>query len=173
MLTWFPREMPPAPPAESPTTKSRDMQNEGSIPVPLNPQPSLSQSVPNGPPAEEAEEILRQQLVEVLNNLQEAQKKKDISLYMKSFVSSFPGLEKKRRKALAIWKVYDYNALQYDLENVTSVDSNTAMALVRWNLETRKRANQIDEKFTQSYKVWFTRTKEGWCIKDLEELSSP
>jgi hypothetical protein len=118
-------------------------------------------------------ENLHRELTEVLNNLQEAQKTEDISLYIKSYSGSFPNLEEKRNKTMAIWKIYDYIALQYSLENVTSLDAKTAVAQVSWNLETLNQANQKNMKFIQTYKVWFSREDEGWRIKNLEELSRP
>ena len=173
MLAWFHRETPLAPPSISPMTKSGGIPDRDSSPMPLNPLPSLPKSTTAGPPADGSKEILYQHLTEVLSNLQEALMKKDISLYMKYFADSFPSRESKRLKALMAWKIYDYTALQYRLERVNPLDRNTVVAQVRGNIETRNQANQVNEKFTKSYKVWFSRTDEGWRIKNLEESPSP
>ncbi len=176
VLAWFFRETPPAPSSDLLMSRSRGIPNGGPgqpSPIQAEPPASLPKAAPASPPAGGSQEILRQQLAEVLNNLQEAQRKKDISVYMKSFSGSFPSLEKKRNKTLAIWKIYDYTALQYSFENLTPLDAKTVVAQVNWNMETRNRANQKNEKFNQTYKVWFSREDEGWRIKNVEELPKP
>jgi len=173
IFAWLLGETPIVPPSESTMARLRGIPSGGSSPIPSNPLLSMPKATSAEPSVEESKEILRQHLSEVLNNLQKAQMKKDISLYMKSFSDSFPSMEDKRRKVLAIWKIYDYTVLQYDLEKITPLDTKNALAQVRWTLETRKRTNQVNEKFTQSYKVWFSWTDEGWRIKNLEELPRP
>jgi hypothetical protein len=176
VLTWFFRETLPAPFSDLLTSRSRGIPNVGSgqsSPIQAEPPSSLPKSAPANPQSGISQEILRQQVAEVLNNLQEAQREKDIAVYMKSYSGSFPSLGNKRSKTLAVWKIYDYISLQYSLENVTLLDAKTAVAQVSWNMETRNRANQKNEKFIQTYKVWFSLEDEGWRIKNLEELPKP
>ena len=176
VLVWFFRETPPAPSSDLLMSRSTAIPNAGpeqSGPIQAEPPSPLPKSVPASPQGGSSPESLPQQLAEVLNNLQEAQREKDISVYMKSYSGSFPSLEKKRNQTLAIWKIYDYTSLQYSLENVTPLDAKNAVAQVGWNGETHNRVNQKNEKFIQTYKVWFSREDEGWRIKTLKELPKP
>jgi hypothetical protein len=176
VLAWFFRETPPAPSSDSLISQSIKIPNGSpgkSSTIQTEPPLNLPQAAPAISQAEMSPEILHQELTEVLNNLQKAQKTEDISLYIKSYSGSFPNLEEKRNKTMAIWKIYDYIALQYSLENVTLLDAKTAVAQVSWNLETLNQANQKNKKFIQTYKVWFSREDEGWRIKNLEELLRP
>jgi hypothetical protein len=117
--------------------------------------------------------VLRQQLTKVLNNLQEAQLKKDIAQYLQSYLSSFPDLETKRQKTLSAWKVYDYTALHYDLKDIAFLDNNTSVAQVSWNIKVHNKVNQKNETFTRVYKVWFAREGNSWRVKNLEEIPPP
>lgn len=116
---------------------------------------------------------LQTQAAAVLNNLRAAQLEKDIAKFLKSYASTFPGLDKKQQKTLAIWKKYDYLALHYDMRDFAVLDPKTLTALVRWDLETRNRANQAKEKSTLTYKVWFSQEGGGWWIKQLDLVHNP
>jgi hypothetical protein len=110
---------------------------------------------------------LQTQAAAVLNNLRAAQLEKDMAKFLKSYASTFPGLDKKQQKTLAIWKKYDYLALHYEMRDFSVLDPKTLTALVRWSFETRNRANQEKEKSTLAYKVWFSQEGGGWRIKQL------
>jgi hypothetical protein len=116
---------------------------------------------------------LQSQAAAVLNNLRAAQLEKDMAKFLKSYASTFPGLDKKQQKTLAIWKNYDYLALNYEMRDFSVLDPNTLTGLVRWSLETRNRANQEKEKSTLTYKVWFSQEGGGWRIKQLDPVHNP
>ncbi|MHB9074730.1 MAG: zinc ribbon domain-containing protein [Desulfobaccales bacterium] len=116
---------------------------------------------------------LQTQAAAVLNNLRAAQLEKDMAKFLKSYASTFPGLDKKQQKTLAIWKKYDYLALHYEMRDFSVVDPKTLTALVRWSLATMNRANQEKEKSTLTYKVWFSQEGGGWRIKQLDPVHNP
>jgi hypothetical protein len=116
---------------------------------------------------------LQTQAAAVLNNLRAAQMEKDIAKFLKSYASTFPGLDKKQQKTLAIWKKYDYLALHYDMRDFSILDPKTLTALVRWDLETMNRANREKEKSTLTYRVWFSQESGGWRIKHLDPVHNP
>jgi predicted RNA-binding Zn-ribbon protein involved in translation (DUF1610 family) len=167
---------PPPPPA-TPTysavlkpTQPADLVNRTSPVAPLlQPENKVPAKIP--PVADQA--ALQTQAAAVLNNLRAAQLEKDISKFLKSYASSFPGLDKKQQKTLAIWKKYDYLALHYDMRDFAVLDPKTLTTLVRWSLETRNLANQEKEKSTLTYKVWFSQEGGGWRIKQLEPVRNP
>jgi len=116
---------------------------------------------------------LQTQAAAVLNNLRAAQLEKDISKFQKSYTSTFPGLDKKQQKTLAIWKKYDYLALHYEMRDFSVLDPNTLTALVRWSFETMNLSNREKEKSTLAYKVWFSQEGGGWRIKQLDPVHNP
>jgi hypothetical protein len=137
------------------------------------PLPPLEGKAPAQIAAAADRSALQTQAAAVLNNLRAAQMEKDIAKFLKSYASTFPGLDKKQQKTLAIWKKYDYLALHYDMRDFSILDPKTLTALVRWDLETRNRANQAKENSTLTYKVWFSQEGGGWRIKHLDPVHNP
>lgn len=112
--------------------------------------------------------VLKNQLTEVLGQLRDAQLKKDITQYSQAFALNFPDLEKRRQKALAVWKIYDYSGLEFQLEEVKLLNDGHAFALVTWSLNIQQKATQAGKSEVQSYKVWFSKEGGKWRISNLE-----
>jgi len=177
---FFLRTTPPQPSgAEAPSAIVREKDQEKPAKSPSQsiitlPSPSPLPQVPepdkSEPPSHD--EALAKQLATVLQNLQEAQMKKDIFQYMKSYSNSFPELEQKREKTLKIWRLYDYGNLKFELGEVKSLDTDNAVAQVKWNIESHSQQTQKIETSMQTYTVWFIKDPEGWRIKRVEQLTS-
>lgn len=140
-------------------------------PVSATPPPASPAGESAVPPVSEMPPdvaVLKNQLTEVLGQLREAQLKKDITQYAQTFASNFPDFEKRRQKTLAVWEIYDYSSLDFQLEEVKLLEGNQAFARVTWNLNIRKKDTQTDKSETQSYKVWFSKDGGKWQISTLE-----
>ncbi|MFZ5452737.1 MAG: zinc ribbon domain-containing protein [Thermodesulfobacteriota bacterium] len=138
-------------------------------PAPSPPGPS-SGTAAAPPPAETplGAAVLKDQLSEPLNQLREAQLKKDIFLYSQAFAPNFPDFDKRRQKTLAVWEAYDYASLVFQLADVKLMQEDQAFALVTWNLKIQQKATQTGKTETQSYKVWFSKDAGKWRISNLE-----
>jgi len=112
--------------------------------------------------------VLKDQLSEVLNQLREAQLKKDITQYSQAFAPDFPDFDQRRRKTLAVWEAYDYTSLDFQLAEVKPLDGDQAFALVTWNLNLQQKATHTGKNEAQSYKVWFSKDGGKWRISNLE-----
>jgi hypothetical protein len=140
--------------------------------------PASPQMPPEGklvakPASVEDSAFLQIQAAAILDNLRQAQLEKNVAKFLKSYTSTFPGLDKKQQKTLAIWKKYDYLALHYDMRHFSVLDPETLTALVSWNLETMNRVNREKNRSTMNYKVWFSRENGEWRIKKLAPVHSP
>jgi hypothetical protein len=111
---------------------------------------------------------LKDQLTELLNQLREAQLKKDISLYSQAFSPSFPDFDQRRQKTLAVWDAYDYSGLDFEMTEVNLLGADQAQATVTWKLEIRQKATQTGKSETQSYNVRFSKDGGKWRISSLE-----
>jgi ketosteroid isomerase-like protein len=149
-------------------------------PVPVTPAPAPAPATPPAeekpaPPAQETPSAppLKDQLAQLLQQLREAQLKKDISLYTQAFAPDFPDFEKRRQRTLAVWEAYDYSGLDFELTDVNLLDPDHAQATVTWKLNIQQKTTQTGKSETQSYKVWFAKDAGKWRISNLELLRKP
>ncbi len=117
------------------------------------------------PPAPEA---VRRELDAVLANLRRAQLRGDIEQYMQAYSPAFPEMERKRQRTLQVWRAYDYLNLSYRINAVQPLSEDKALAVVTWNLSTRKKANRQTQSQRQTFRVWFAREPGGWRITKVE-----
>lgn len=142
-----------------------------SAPTPAPPISGPSPGVGAAPPAGEApstDAVLKNQLAEVLNQLREAQLKKDITQYVRAYSPDFPNFDQRRQKTLAVWGVFDYSSLDFELKEAKPLDADHAFAQVTWNIKTEEKKTQNSKTLTQTYKVWFTKDSGQWRINKLE-----
>ena len=59
----------------------------------------------------------KEDLIKLLNQIREAQSKKNIRLFMDAYAPTFPNLAKKRNRTLNIWKMYDYIDSQFQIDD--------------------------------------------------------
>ena len=145
-------------------------------PAPASPSPGSPAGADGVPPVTEtplSATVLKDQLSELLNQLREAQLKKDISQYAQVFAPNFPDFNQRRQKTLAVWEAYDYSSLDFQLAEVKPLEGDQAFALVTWNLKIQQKATQTGKSETQSYKVWFSKDAGKWRISNLEMVRPP
>ncbi|MDD5643250.1 MAG: zinc ribbon domain-containing protein [Syntrophales bacterium] len=185
LLPWlFVANTPPPPKPASPAPKIIVEQPSPIAPAPkIAPEPAPAPAAPApatpgpatgvgaAPPIPETPlgtAVLKDRLSEPLNQLREAQLKKDISLYTQAFTPNFPDFDKRRQKTLAVWKAYDYASMDFQMRDIKLLKEDQAFALVTWDLKIQQKANQTSKTETQSYKVWFSKGAGKWRISNLE-----
>ncbi|MHB8067226.1 MAG: double zinc ribbon domain-containing protein [Desulfobaccales bacterium] len=144
-----------------------------SAPAPVAPLAAVPSAVKGGvppvtgtPPLSVA--VLRDQLADLLNQLKEAQLKKDISRYSQTFSPDFPDFDKRRQKTLAVWDAYDYSSLDFELTDIQPLDAGHALAQVTWTFNILQKKTQTSKSESQTYKVWFSKDEGRWRINNLE-----
>jgi predicted RNA-binding Zn-ribbon protein involved in translation (DUF1610 family) len=168
----------PTPPSgsESPSPKVIAEKPVSATPAPALPAPASPTGEGAALPTPEtplSAVVLKNQLTELLNQLREAQLKKDISLYSQVFASNFPDFDKRRQKTLAVWEAYDYSNLDFELQEVKVLEGDQAFARVTWTLNIQQKATPAVKAETQSYKVWFSKDGGKWRISNLELVRKP
>ncbi len=188
LLPWLFLSSAPTPPAPAPPVpkviveKPKAPLSPAPAPVapvalaPAAPEPGPQAREGGAPPALEtplSAAVLKDQLAELLNQLREAQLKKDISQYAQAFAPNFPDFDKRRQKTLAVWEAYDYLGLDFELAEVKLLDADHAQATVTWKLDIQQKTNSTAKSETQSYKVWFSKDAGKWRISNLELVRKP
>jgi hypothetical protein len=136
--------------------------------APAAPGPKAAEGEVIPPSAPTSPQVLKKELEELLNQLREAQLKKDIFHYIQVFLPNFPDLETRRQKTLAVWQAYDYTGLDFELDDVKLLDGDHAEAKVIWNLKLQAKASQTGRTETQTYRVWFSKDAGKWRVNKLE-----
>jgi ketosteroid isomerase-like protein len=177
LLPWLFISGSPSPPVPAtPAPKVAGEKPTLSAPAPAAPVAGPSPGVGAAPPTAETQltnVVLKNQLSEVLNQLREAQLKKDITLYSQAYAADFPDFDQRRQKTLAVWGAYDYSSLDFDLQEAKLLDADHALAQVTWNIKAEEKKNEKIKTEKQAYKVWFSKDSGQWRIGKLEKETNP
>lgn len=106
----------------------------------------------------------RQALLELLNQMREAQLKKDIHLFLEAYSPNFPNLAQRRDLMLSIWQKYDYLDSQFQLTDITIKNNTLILGRVTWVIKARDRQNNAMKIFSKSYQVYFSKDSGKWLI---------
>ncbi len=122
-----------------------------------------------GPPVSQAS--LQQQLAHLLGTLREAQVNQDISRFMACYATTFPERDQKRREALKTWQDFNFTAMFFFIEDLSTEGPEAARAKVTWDLQVQDKRTQEFLTSTQTYRVDFVKEQGAWRIRSLEEIS--
>jgi hypothetical protein len=154
-------QTPPSP-VSQPDTRAR-----AGTAGPAESFPSSSQEIYVSPAVPVQEELIK-----LLNQIREAQLKKDIHLFMEAYSRDFPDLQQKRETTLTIWKKYIYLDAQFKLTDLQQKDSATIFAKVNWDIKAKEQKNSAIRIFTKSYQVIFSKESGVWLIHNLKSIDS-
>jgi ketosteroid isomerase-like protein len=101
-----------------------------------------------------------------LENIRQANLKKDINLLMSCYASDYKDLEERRRTALQSWSRYNYLDLDYVLK-VESVSIDSAKARVEWQIRSIPVTGGQPEEGKSVLNVIFQKEKNEWKIKKV------
>jgi hypothetical protein len=106
----------------------------------------------------------RQDLLDLLNKMRDAQLKKDIHLFLEAYDPHFPNLAHRRELMLSIWQRYDYVDSQFQLSDLTIKNSTLILGRVTWVIKARDRQSNDMKIFSKSYQVYFSKDSGKWLI---------
>jgi hypothetical protein len=107
-----------------------------------------------------------QKLLDLLENIRQANLKKDIFLLMSCYGSDYKDWEERRRTALQSWSKYNYLDLDYVLK-VESVSIDSAKAKVEWRIRSIPVTGGQTEEGKSVINVIFQKEKNDWKIKEV------
>jgi hypothetical protein len=112
----------------------------------------------------------RADLLKVLNQIREAQYKKDIDLFLGAYAPTFPELSRKREFTLNVWRRYDYLDLQFRASDLRHQDAATIVGTITWDIKARDRKTDTVKTLSKSYQVQFSKASGQWLVQQLEGL---
>ena len=149
-----PFDRTPSRPDQNTTNSHEPMPKDMAVSSPASPSPA-------GP----SESFLM-----LLNQIREAQQKKDIDLFLSAYSPNFPDIEKKRGKTLIVWKAYDFLEMQFQMSDLQQKDALNFLGKVTWNIKAQDTNNKEIKTSLQSYQVVFSKESGRWLIQNLEPL---
>lgn len=113
----------------------------------------------------------RDELVRLLNQIREAQYKKDIQMFMSAYAPGLPDLAKKRELTLNIWRRYDYLDMHFHVSDLQAGKSSSVQGKITWDIKARDRKDNAGRSFVKTYQVQFSKETGQWLIQKLEAVS--
>ena len=160
------------------TTRTTNQSNQESIvPQPLSPTQDITRPSPSSFQNSKTSPLSstipdKEDLLRLLNQIREAQSKKDIRLFLDAYSPTFPNLAKKRRLTLNLWKSYDYIESQFQINNLQQENASMILAEITWNIKAQDRKTRVIKMVTKSYNVQFSKQSGKWLIQELEPVES-
>ena len=130
---------------------------------PSNPS-MISTPSPSQAPSLEMEEV--ESIKNILRNIQQANLKKDIDLFMSCYSTQFKGRDAKRKSTLEDWKNFNYISLSYDFKT-HSISGDTALIRVEWFIRFALKNRDQPQESRTLLDVKLNREEGGWKIKEI------
>lgn len=108
-------------------------------------------------------------LSDLLENIRQANLRKDINLLMSCYASDYKDPEERRRTALQSWSNYNYLDLDYVLK-VESVSTNDVKARVEWRIRSIPTTGGQIAEGKWALNVIFQKEKKEWKIKEVTPI---
>jgi len=109
-----------------------------------------------------------QKLLDLLENVRQANLKKNINLLMSCYSSDYKDFEERRRTALQSWSKYNYLDLEYVLK-VESVSIDSARARVEWLIRSIPVIGGQTEEGRSALNVVFQKENNKWKIQEVTQ----
>jgi hypothetical protein len=110
-----------------------------------------------------------QKVTDLLDQVREAQLKKDIGLFLEAYSPSFPNLDKKKESILKTWEKYDYLDMHFTIENLQKLNANTIIAKVVWDITLEDVHSGKKSTLVRDYVVHFSHVSGKWLIQELNQ----
>jgi len=144
--------------------KSKAKEESSSIPKEAVPSPPSLPDTSKSP-STEIQEI--RNIETLLENIRQANLKKDIDLFMSCYASNFKDREGKKRTTLSFWTKFDYVDLSYDLKN-SSISGDTARVKVEWVIKISSTTDK-QQKSKTNLDVKLKKEEGGWKIEEVKQ----
>jgi rRNA maturation endonuclease Nob1 len=159
---------------ETSVTEPKELRNnKGDENSPISkdeaPVPPTPSSLPDAskPPPGEIQEI--ENIKYLLENIRQANIRKDIDLFISCYASDFKDREGKKKTTLAHWKNFDYIDLLYDLKS-SSISGDMAKAKVEWLITIFPRTGGHRQESRTILDVTLKKEEDGWKIKEVKPI---
>jgi uncharacterized protein YbaR (Trm112 family)/ketosteroid isomerase-like protein len=143
--------------------ESKTKEESSSIPKEVVPSPPDTPKTPSA----EVQEI--RNIETLLENIRQANLKKDIDLFISCYASNFKDREGRKKATLSFWTKFDYLDLSYDLKN-PSISGNTAKVKVEWVITISSTTGGQQQRSKTNLDVKLKKEEGGWKIEEVKQV---
>ncbi len=138
--------------------------------TPVKEPRKITSSAPadSNPPLAEREEV--EKIKNLLENIRQANMKKNIDLFMSCYSPSYKDREGKKKETIETWENFNYLHLSYDLKK-HSISGSMAQARVEWLIRFSPKAGGQFQESKAVLEVTFKKEEDGWKVKEIKPLS--
>jgi hypothetical protein len=111
---------------------------------------------------------LELQLSQVFKGIKETTLRKDLDGLMKIYSPSFPNFSKKVQRLNRSWKMYDYQRMDFKIQEIKSLAEDSAVVLITWDVAVKELSSGKSKDISKTYKVNFIKENEQWHIIGLK-----
>jgi|WetSurMetagenome_2_1015567.scaffolds.fasta_scaffold83667_2 hypothetical protein len=147
-------------------------------PTLAKPEPAANLMASPVPPAQQSPAIAApsewEEITGVLEQIREAQLKKDINLFLGAYSPGFPDIDKKKENILKTWQQYNYVDMQFHIEDLQKPGAHTVVAKIAWNITLEDVRSKKKSTMAKDYTIHFSDASGKWLIQELiqEEKTS-
>lgn len=139
-------------------------------PAPLSPSTPTHPSVSKSEPREIINIQDLENIKNLLENIRQANLKKNIDLFMSCYSTIFKNREEKMRTTLETWENFNYLNLSYNVKR-HSISGNTAEARVEWLMRFFPQTGDQPQEIKTVLDVTFEKEDGAWKIKEIKTVS--
>ncbi len=105
---------------------------------------------------------------DLLENIQLANLRKDIDLFVSCYTTDFKGRDGKKKATLSFWKKFDYLELSYDLKRA-SITGDTASIRIEWVMKILPKGGGNPQE-SKTFSEAMLKKEEGkWKIQEVKQ----
>jgi hypothetical protein len=124
---------------------------------------------PQTAPTTEKTDTLQRDVERLAERIRTAHMKKDMSLFLSCYSTSYPNLGELERQTYENWKNFDFKNVSYNISNLRRVGPNQAVADLVWSFQLFDNQTKSLEIRRAEVNVTFEESGGSWKIRDSKQ----
>jgi hypothetical protein len=125
---------------------------------------------PVASPAPERADTLQRDVERLAEKIRAAHMKKDMSLFISCYASSYPNLGELERQTYENWKNFDFKNVSYNISNLRRIGPNQAAAELVWNFQLFNNQTKASEMHRLVYNIILEESGGIWKIRESKDM---
>jgi hypothetical protein len=138
--------------------------------APTKPLAGSPSPPPVAAPTTEKTDTLQRDVERLAERIRAAHMKKDMSLFISCYSTSYPNLGELERQTYENWKNFDFKNVSYNISNHRRVGPNQAAADLVWNIQLVNSQTKTSEMHRAVVNILLEESGGTWKIRESKEI---